>query len=283
MQQSLRCLPLALRWHLRSNSSTASAPPVLVDRPAGQPGIAVVSLNRPKQLNALNLPTLTALADAFRALRTDGQTKAIVLTGKGKAFCAGIDLTTAADIFQGKTEVINSDGDPVVQMNKTRVPIIGAINGFAITGGFEIALNCDFLIGSPEAKFMDTHAKFGIHPSWGLSQLLPRLIGVGRAKEVSLTANPIDATTALQWGLLNRVVPEPELLPTAVALATAISDNVPELVDLYKPLIDRSQQWGLEEGREMERQLAAAYYKGMTPEAFQKMQAFIASRSKGKS
>jgi enoyl-CoA hydratase len=266
----------------RAISMATSDRPVLVEFPPTAPGVAVVALNRPDHLNALNLPMLTALADAFRTLRTDTAVRAIVLTGNGKAFCAGIDLTAAAAIFQGKADVINTDGDPVVQMGKTPCPIIGAINGHAITGGFELALNCDFLVGSPAASFADTHARFGIHPSWGLSQLLPRFVGLGRAKLISLTAQTVDAPTALSWGLLTRVVPAKELLPAATALASAVASNVPELVRLYKPLIDRSQQLGLAEGREAERRQATEYYRSMTPEMFEKMQAFLAGRSRKK-
>ena len=106
-------------------------------------------------------------------------------------------------------------------------PVIGAINGFAITGGFELALMCDFLIASPNAKFADTHARVGVVPGWGLSQRLPRLIGINRAKELSLTGNYLDAETAAAWGLVNRVVPEADLLPTCIQLAQDIVSTEP--------------------------------------------------------
>jgi enoyl-CoA hydratase len=116
--------------------------------------------------------------------------------------------------------------------------VIGAINGVAITGGFEVALACDILIASENARFADTHARVGIMPGWGLSQKLSRMIGISRAKELSLTGNFLDAQTACAWGLVNRVVPADELLPAARALATDIASIDPDKVQTYKRLID---------------------------------------------
>ncbi|GIS19195.1 MAG: hypothetical protein CM15mP120_11110 [Pseudomonadota bacterium] len=121
--------------------------------------------------------------------------------------------------------VINKDlGKAMLNLNK---PIIGAINGYAITGGFELALMCDFMIASQDAKFADTHARVGVVPGWGLSQRLPRLIGINRAKELSLTGNYLDAETAYAWGLVNRVVPAGELMTTAKQLASDIVSTEP--------------------------------------------------------
>eukprot|EP00670_Eutreptiella_braarudii_P004341 CAMPEP_0174292148 /NCGR_PEP_ID=MMETSP0809-20121228/34452_1 /TAXON_ID=73025 ORGANISM="Eutreptiella gymnastica-like, Strain CCMP1594" /NCGR_SAMPLE_ID=MMETSP0809 /ASSEMBLY_ACC=CAM_ASM_000658 /LENGTH=277 /DNA_ID=CAMNT_0015392011 /DNA_START=71 /DNA_END=904 /DNA_ORIENTATION=+ len=267
---------------MRSMSTGGGDGPVLVDYWKDQKALPIVTINRPDQLNALDMNTLTALANAIKAVRTSPETRAIILTGRGRAFCAGIDLKTAMQIFQGKENVIGSDRDPVYQMQETKVPIIGAIHGFAITGGFELALNCDFLYGTPETKFMDTHCKFGIHPSWGLSMLLSRIVGPMRAREVSLTSKPIDATTAKEWGLLNRIVSEEELLPTAGAAAEAISQNVPDMVGRFRCLINQSQSLGTDEGLQEERDLAAVYYRRMTPEMFEQMGQFIKARSKGK-
>src|SRR5690606_35420972 len=111
----------------------------------------------------------------------------------GRSFCAGVDLTTAMSVFKGDSNVIQNQFDIVGEMRKCKFPIIGAINGYAITGGFELALACDILIASENTIFKDTHAKFCIAPSWGMSQILPRLIGPYRAKEVSLTARDVPA------------------------------------------------------------------------------------------
>ena len=113
-------------------------------------------------------------------------------------------------------------GNPFGPLSK---PIIGAINGVAVTGGFELALNCDFLIASEQASFADTHARVGIQPGWGLTVLLPQAIGLRRAREMSTTGNFVDARTALEWGLVNRVVAHEDLLPTCRALAADIVSN----------------------------------------------------------
>ena len=117
-------------------------------------------------------------------------------------------------------------------------PVIGAINGVAITGGFEVALACDILIASTHARFADTHARVGVMPGWGLSQKLSRLIGLGRAKELSLTGNFLGAEAARDWGLVNRVVAPEELLPAAQALARDIASADPAMVRAYRALID---------------------------------------------
>ncbi len=133
---------------------------------------------------------------------------------------------------------MSNNVDPYLAMSSVTYPIIGAINGYAITGGFEIALACDMLIAGESAVFHDTHAKFGLMPSWGLSQKLPRIVGINRARESALSAKRIDSKTALEWGLVNRVVPDKELLPVCLQLAKDITANHPVLVKNYKQVIN---------------------------------------------
>lgn len=121
-------------------------------------GVAFVTINRPKSLNSLTKPMMTDLAKAFKALDRDDSVRVIILSGSGRAFCSGVDLTAAEDVFKG--DVKDVEADPVAQMERCRKPIIGAINGFAVTAGFEIALACDILVAAKGAKFMDTHARF---------------------------------------------------------------------------------------------------------------------------
>lgn len=121
-------------------------------------GIAFVTINRPKSLNSLTKSMITDLARAFKSLDGDELVRVIVITGAGRAFCSGVDLTAATDVFKG--DVKNMEIDPVWQMERCRKPIIGAIGGFAVTAGFEIALTCDILIAAKGTKFMDTHARF---------------------------------------------------------------------------------------------------------------------------
>jgi enoyl-CoA hydratase len=137
-------------------------------------------------------------------------------------------------------------------MEQLPQPVIGAINGFAITGGFELALMCDFLIASTEAKFADTHARVGVVPGWGLSHRLPRLIGINRAKELSLTGNFLDARTACDWGLVNRVVAPDELLPVATALARDIVSTEPVTRAEILKIMDTGWETTLAAGLEVE-------------------------------
>ena len=199
--------------------------------------VAIVTLNRPDALNALSRAMRSEIVKAFTELSKDDSVRAAVLTGEGRAFTAGIDLKEA-----GQTGfALGADGGDIDLAKGLAAfpwPIIGAINGFAITGGFELALMCDVLLASENAKFADTHARVGIVPGWGLSQKLPRMIGTSRAKELSFTGNFLDADTAERWGLVNRVYKADELVPAAVKMAHDMASCDPVLLRKYKALID---------------------------------------------
>ncbi len=190
-------------------------------------GVATVTLNRPQARNALNSEVLAAMREALVAADGDERVRAIVFTGADPAFCAGLDLkelgSSAANLDRSSES--GRPGTPWPVMTK---PVIGAVNGPAVTGGLELALMCDFLIASDRARFADTHARVGVMPGWGLTVLLPQAIGLRRAKEMSLTGNYMDAHEALAVGLVNRVVPHDGLLPTAQALAADIVSNHPD-------------------------------------------------------
>jgi enoyl-CoA hydratase len=145
-------------------------------------------------------------------------------------------------------------------------PVIGAINGYAITGGFELALLCDFLIAAPEAQFADTHARVGVVPGWGLSQRLPRLIGINRARELSLTGNYLDADTACRWGLVNRVVPRDKLLEECLQLAQDILSTDRATRTEIKRIMDVGWTLPLDAGLELERKASAAHGARHRPE-----------------
>jgi enoyl-CoA hydratase len=191
--------------------------------------VATVTLHRPEARNALNRALRRALHRSLRDLDGDDSVDVVVLTGTDPAFCAGIDLKElGAGELDEPDELDESHGGSVIRegpfpaMSK---PVIGAINGPAITGGFEIALRCDLLVASERAAFADTHARVGIMPGWGLTVLLPEAVGLRRAREMSATGNFLDAATALTWGLVNHVVPHDELLPFARSLAGDIVSN----------------------------------------------------------
>mgnify|MGYP000051722872 CR=1 FL=1 len=204
-------------------------------------GVAVVTLNRPEAMNALSSALRAELASAMRAVDQDEAVRAVVLTGAGeKAFTAGLDLkelgTDTSNL--GAANATSADENPVLAIEQCRKPVIGAINGVAITGGFEVALACDVLIASSNARFADTHARVGIMPGWGLSQKLSRLIGIYRARELSFTGNFLDAATACAWGLVNRVVAPEDLLPVARKLAGDMASIDPAMLRNYKSLIN---------------------------------------------
>lgn len=214
--------------------------------------MAIVTLNRPDALNALSRALVARLASTFRELAADPTVGAVVLTGAGRAFTAGVDLKElAAGSSVVSAESTSSEELPAA-IAAFRGPVIGAINGFAITGGFELALMCDLLIASPEARFADTHARVGVVPGWGLTQRLARWIGIGRAKELELTGNYLGAEQAERWGLVNRVVPREELVPSCVALAREMLSCDPVVMREIKRLIDAGYATTLREGLELE-------------------------------
>jgi enoyl-CoA hydratase len=201
--------------------------------------VAVVTMNRPEAMNALSRGLRAELAAAMEAVNADPDVRAVVLTGAGtRAFTAGLDLKELGVEGLGAANAEEPLANPVKAIETCAKPVVGAINGVAITGGFEVALACDILIASDNARFADTHARVGIMPGWGLSQKLARLIGISRAKELSLSGNFLDAQTACAWGLVNRVVAADELLPVAKKLAADIATADSGMVQAYKALID---------------------------------------------
>ena len=242
-----------------------SASTLLIDKTAQ--GYAIVTLNRPAVMNALSRQMRRELADAIDALEADPDVRVLILTGAGRAFCAGLDLKELGAIADGAAVFDAVEvRDPVQSMARFTGPIIGAINGAAITGGFEVALACDVLLASHEARFADTHARVGVMPGWGLSQKLSRAIGIARAKELSLTGNFLTAQQAEAWGLINRAVPADALLPQARQLALDMLSVIPEMLVAYKQVIDDgfgvSFGAGLALERERARQANAAVRPG---------------------
>jgi enoyl-CoA hydratase/carnithine racemase len=179
--------------------------------------IATIVLNRPEARNALSAAMLAELRGAMESADRSGECDVLVLTGAGPAFCAGLDLKEMA---ASGSNVRPGAGRPWPHLTK---PLIGAVNGPAVTGGLELALTCDFLIASERARFADTHSRVGLVPFWGMSVLLPQAVGVRAAREMSFTGNFIGADEAWRLGLVNRVVPHPELLPVARRLAADVA------------------------------------------------------------
>ncbi|MAN74431.1 MAG: enoyl-CoA hydratase [Henriciella sp.] len=242
--------------------------------------VAIVTLNRPDALNALSRAMRSEIVKAFTELSKDDSVRAAVLTGEGRAFTAGIDLKEA-----GQTGfALGADGGDIDLAKGLAAfpwPIIGAINGFAITGGFELALMCDVLLASENAKFADTHARVGIVPGWGLSQKLPRMIGTSRAKELSFTGNFLDADTAERWGLVNRVYKADELVPAAVKMAHDMASCDPVLLRKYKALIDDGFATTFGDAMKMEVKRSAEHAQSVTADSVEQARKAVTERGRG--
>ena len=191
---------------------------VLIDK---QEGIATVTLNRPDKLNALNRELRLEFCRAMQHLRADPEVRAVIITGAGRAFCVGLDLRELGTGASGIRDEGNATFVTVIE--DMEVPVIAAVNGFAVTGGFELALACDMIIAAEDAQFADTHARVGVMPGGGMSARLPRAVGIRKAKELSLTGNYLRAREAERMGLVNRVVAKEQLLTAARELATQIA------------------------------------------------------------
>ena len=223
------------------------------------------------------------ITTVFEELAKDPDIGVAILTGAGRAFCAGLDLKELASGQGMVGEIANerkAETNLTTPMKKFGRPVIGAINGVAITGGFELALGCDILIASTEARFADTHARVGILPGSELSQKLSRLIGIYRAKEASLTGNFISAKQAEAWGMVNRVVEPAELLPTCLALAHDILSCPREMVVAYKKLIDDGFNMTYKDAIDLERRVNYEYFQRVKPEDIAKRREGIQNRGR---
>jgi enoyl-CoA hydratase len=238
-------------------------------------GVATLTLNRPAAMNALSRPLRAAITEAFRSLADDAEIGAVILTGAGRAFCAGLDLKElGGETGSAGGGMFEGGGDLVGAMRDYPMPIIGAVNGFAITGGFELALACDVLVASSEARFADTHARVGIVPGWGMSQLLPRRIGPSRARELSFTGNFLDAETAAAWGLVNRVCAPDALLPHCRALARDMLSCDRATLRAIKRVYAEGERTTLGEGLRLEARTSVEHAREVTP-------AQVAARRRG--
>ena len=246
-------------------------------------GVATVTLNRPNAMNALSKALRARLYEVMTAIDADDEVRAVVLTGAGdRAFTAGLDLKELGSQpgALGSANATGADENPVRAIELCRKPVVGAINGVAITGGFEVALACDILIASDRARFADTHARVGVMPGWGLSQKLSRLIGISRAKELSLSGNFLDAATAERWGLVNRVVPADKLVATAQRLAADIASIDPAFISAYKRLIDDGFALPFGEALALEHERSSAANRQVTPEAVEARRAAVQARGR---
>lgn len=215
-------------------------------------GIAVITFNRPEAMNALNIQTRAEFREAIADVAADEAIRVLILTGNGKAFVAGSDIKEFNKTTPYAAHNIMRLGEMVEKLEK---PVIAAVNGFCLGGGCEIAMGCDIIIASDKAKFGQTEINIGIIPGGGGTQRLQRLIGACRAKELIFTGDIIRAEEADRIGLVNRVVPLEELMPTAKEMARKIATKSAAALKLAKTAINRGMQTDLESGLQYEYEL----------------------------
>ncbi len=214
--------------------------------------VATLTLNRPSALNALDARLRGALVRALSELDVREDIRVIILTGAGRAFCAGLDVRElSASDRDVSTEVAQDDIGAALSALET--PVIAAVNGPAVTGGFEMAMACDMVVAAENAWFQDTHVSIGLLPGWGLSQRLQRVIGANRAREIALTARRVTAAEGIEMGFVNRMVPEADLAATTRAMADAVAQWNGAHLRNIKHLVNRGGAMSLAEALEFER------------------------------
>jgi enoyl-CoA hydratase len=214
--------------------------------------VATITLNRPDALNAITPTMLQRLGDHLAELADDAETHVVILTGAGRAFSAGVDLKALGDrdITDGKVgDILDLPARRVTGLLSTMPAItVAKVNGFCFTGALELALACDLVVAAEEAKFGDTHAKFGLRPTWGMSQRLPRLVGIAAARELSYTARNFTGAEAFQLGMVARAAPLEDLDAEVVALTDALLANSPGSLRAYKDLYREAMERPLGDG-----------------------------------
>jgi len=277
------------------SSTTTKSPkqPVVlcqrIDLSESSKKVIIVSIHRPDELNCFNSQVTQSLANIFSDIATtsDDDLAAVIFTGSGTSFCAGADLSDPPNPLVQSSDLPKClKMNPIYQMSRVQVPIIGALHGHVITGGFELALACDILVGDATTNFRDTHVKFGVAPCWGLSQKLQRKIGPGRAKLISFTAQPIEAKLAYEWGLLDDLVSSGQTsLDRAMELAKRIANHNGLMVQRYKKALEEGGAMNLANGLQRERQVGLAHYLEVLNdgEIFQNAKKYITDETRPRS
>ena len=247
---------------------------LLLETPA--PGVLLIRLNRATVLNALNGHLMRELAAALQAADEDAATRAIILTGSDKAFAAGADIAEMAGQSFADAFMSDSFGPEAEAISRIRKPIIAAVSGYALGGGCELAMMCDFILAAASARFGQPEVNLGIIAGMGGTQRLTRAVGKAKAMEMNLTGRLMDAAEAERSGLVARVVPDDQLLPEAIKSAQAIAAKSAITVRAIKESVNRAAETSLREGLLFERRLFHALFA--TADQKEGMQAFLAKR-----
>lgn len=240
-------------------------------------GIAYVTVNRPKSLNALSKEVLNELRAAFAMVDADPAAKVAILTGEGRAFVAGADISQMVDLSGIDGQEMMKQGAAVMEfIENISKPVIAAVNGFALGGGCELAMACDIRIASQQAKFGQPEVNLGIIPGFGGTQRLPRLVGKGMGKYMMMTAEMIDAETALRIGLVEKVVPAEELIPACEAVANTIMGKAPIAIKAVKIAVNNGIMLDVKTGVALEGEACAAPF--CSDDRVEGMRAFLEKR-----
>jgi len=226
---------------------------LIVETPSA--GVTLIRLNRPEALNALNSQLLGELGQALSAAEADEAVRCVVLTGSDRAFAAGADIKEMSDKSYAQMFATNFFGDAGRRVEQFRKPIIAAVAGYALGGGCELAMLCDFIIAAETAKFGQPEINLGVMPGIGGTQRLPRAVGKSKAMDMVLTARMMDAAEAERAGLVSRVVPADKLLDEALAAAAKIAGQSPLAVMMNKELVNAAFETTLATGVAVERRL----------------------------
>jgi 2-(1,2-epoxy-1,2-dihydrophenyl)acetyl-CoA isomerase len=216
--------------------------------------VATLTLDRPSALNALTVPVKVALLDALESIAADRAVRAVILTGAGRAFCAGQDLAEREQPDAAPLEVeLRERYNPLIRtLRSMGQPVIAAVNGVAAGAGASLAFACDLRIAADEARFILAFGRIGLVPDSGATWFLPRIVGAAKAAELALLNDPVDAAEALRLGLVLRVVPGDRLMPEARAVADRLAEGAPQALALTKRLLQRTITLSLDEALETE-------------------------------
>ena len=241
-------------------------------------GIAILKINRPKVLNALNRATLLEIQRALKELEKDSEVRVLIITGEGeKAFVAGADISEMAPMNPKEALEFSKLGHETLNLiEEFPSPVIAAVNGYALGGGLELVLACDIILASENARLGLPEVTLGICPGFGGTQRLPRLIGKARAKELIFTGEMIDAKKAYEFGIVNKVVPQDKLLDEAKEIARKIAKNGPLAVRAAKRLVEKGLETSLRNGEAMEIEAWANLFA--TEDQKEGMKAFLEKR-----
>ena len=239
--------------------------------------VGIITINRPKALNALNTEVLTELDDVFRAIDKDDEVRVAIVTGEGRSFIAGADIAQMSELNGTEGRDMTIQGQKVMELIESiNKPVIAAVNGFALGGGNELAMACDIRIASEKAKFGQPEVNLGIIPGYGGTQRLPRLVGKGMAKKLIYSAEMIDAQEAYRIGLVDEVVPAEELMEAAEKLAKTIMSKAPIAIKMAKVAINNGINTDLTIGVQFEAESYTSTF--VSEDRVEGMKAFVEKR-----